>query len=242
MPTPPLGQSFHDPVTNRVLGFLLVGDLVLAGLHLLHRYAGLLDAPALNLEMDQGWAEFFQYGKFLLCAILLAGCALGRAPGGLLAWAAVFLYLLADDALSLHENLGLRVSAAFDFEPLAGLRLRDYGELLVSAVAGTALLLPLVWAYRRGPERFKRLSQDLALLLGALVVLGVGLDMGQVAFRHSLGKPLNFLLRMLEDLGEMFVASTMVWYLCFMARRGFDAPVYLRDWFVGRKNAVAKPT
>jgi hypothetical protein len=56
-------------------------------------------------------------------------------------------------------------------------------------------------------------------------------DMTQVAFRAFVGKTLNFLLRTLEDLGEMFVASVMLWYVFIMSGRGFVSPCYLGDWF-----------
>jgi hypothetical protein len=222
--------TFNDRKATRLLLFLVCGDLVFGMLHVVNNRTDLLNIPRLDIMLDQSYPEMFQYLKYALCSILLALASFRYAAWRLLAWATLFLYFLLDDSLRIHERLGRQVAAALDFQPAWGLRLQDYGELLVSVVAGLGLFLPLIWAYRTGTDQFRKLSRDLALLVLALVFVGVFVDMAQVAFRFHVGQTTNSLLRAFEDLGEMFVASMMLWYVFIMSRRGFVASVYLADW------------
>jgi hypothetical protein len=231
MNLPAFCGTFNDRGATRLLFFLVCGDLAFGMLHVVNKRTDLLEIPRLDIMLDQSYPEMFQYLKYAWCGILLTVASFRYAAWRFMAWAALFLYFLLDDSLSIHESLGLHVSAAFDFQPAWGLRLQDYGEMLVSAAAGLCLLLPLAWAYRTGPEQFRKLSRDLALLVLALVFVGVLVDMTQVAFRAYVGKTTNFLLRTLEDLGEMFVASVMLWYVFLMSGRGFVSPIYLADGF-----------
>ena len=64
-----------------------------------------------------------------------------------LAWAALFAYFLADDAYSIHEQLGRKVQLAFDLAPALTLRGQDFGELAVSLSANSVLLGAIAFLY-----------------------------------------------------------------------------------------------
>jgi hypothetical protein len=230
MTLPTFRGSFNDRGATRLLLILLCGDLVFVGLHLVNRYTDLLDVHRLLLTTDQGYSEMFQYLKYSWCALLLAVAAYKQSSWHPLAWVSFFLYFLLDDSLSIHEDLGRQISTGFGFQPVGGLRLQDYGEALVTLVAGLLLFAPLAWAYWRGSEQFRKLSRDLALLVVALAFFGVAVDFIQMTVRFDVGRTANFLLRMLEDCGELFVVSLMAWYVFLMFRRDFVSPVHLSDW------------
>ena len=88
------------------LVLLLVGDLVYIAIHLVWTETTLLNSPLAALDVDRGYAEFFQYMKLLWTGLLLTCLCLRTRRWGYLAWALLFAYLLVDDSFSLHENLG----------------------------------------------------------------------------------------------------------------------------------------
>ena len=118
------------------LVLLLVGDLVYIAIHLVWTETSLLNSPLAALDVDRGYAEFFQYLKLLWTGLLLTGLCLRTRRWGYLAWALLFLYLLADDSFSLHENFGRTLADRLALQDAFGLRAIDFGELLVSATAG----------------------------------------------------------------------------------------------------------
>lgn len=117
--------------------------------------------------------------------------------------------LLLDDSLQLHERLGSMVASRMGYAPAFHLRAQDFGELTVVGSVGLlfAGLLALTWW--RGDREFRRVSRDLALLVGVVVLFGVGVDM-----LHSMaGSPaLTAALALVEDGGEMVSMSFVCWY------------------------------
>ena len=89
-----------------------------------------------SLQADLGLSETFQYVKEVWIVILLVMVAIGQRKWVYGSWACLFLYLLLDDSLQIHENLGVCLAEHFTLEPLLGLRARDFGEIAVSAFFG----------------------------------------------------------------------------------------------------------
>lgn len=233
-------RAFADRNATRLLWVLISGDLTFGVLHVANEHTSLLNHPRLNIELDRGYPEIYQYLKYLWCGIILTVHACKHARWHYLAWASVFAYFLLDDALRIRERFAQRVARALDFQPVGGLRLQDYGELIIAAAAGLFLLTPLVWAYRNGHERFRNFSQDMGGLVVMLVLLGVVVDTGHVAIEQHVGDIVFFMIGMIEDLGEMFVASVMLWYVFMLSRRDFVSPAYLGNW-VRRVVPAARP-
>lgn len=71
----------------------------------------------------------------------------------------------------IHETVGEVIAGNLSLRAPFGLRLQDLGELAVTATAGVILLAVVGWAYWRGSQAFKRVSQDLLLLILVLVFL-----------------------------------------------------------------------
>lgn len=212
-----LDSDITVPANSKL--FLLLSlvciDLGFVGLHF---YNSLIPDeqwnPLFSLVNDSSIAELFQYIKWFLIAALFVLIAIKRSTLNYLAWALVFTYFLLDDALEVHESMGGYLVQNASFTAPFGLRLQDIGELAVSALAGTILLVSLVWAYMKSDSIFKAISYNMLILIFALVCFGIGVDM-----LHEISHPerlLNFIFEVVEDGGEMFVASIMLWYVAIL--------------------------
>jgi hypothetical protein len=159
-----------------------------------------------SVSTDGGYPELFQYLKE-------AGISLGflvlyrRRPCGMyLVWSTLFAYLLADDALMIHETLGFNLSRDFHFPSVMGLRPEDLGELLVIGSVGTLFLTSLFVTYRTAPSFDKRVTWSMLALLGSLALFGVGFDMVEIILDSEW-------VKFLENAGEMVAMSAIVWYI-----------------------------
>ena len=150
-----------------LLGLLVCTDIVFIGLHLVHTYTPLLPNHVYSIEQDKGHAEFFQYTKQFWIILLLTLTFIKEASLTNFSWLMVFCYVLLDDALSIHENLGLLTSGLWTFAANLGLRPRDWGELLVTGAVGVILLTPVTIAFLRASSRERRHT----LVLGGLLIL-----------------------------------------------------------------------
>ena len=119
------------------LGFIALGIIYECG------FIDLIDAcRAFNfddyysLTRDRGYAELFQYLKEYWLVILFLFLAINQNIKTYLGWSFLFSYILVDDALEIHENLGLAISEKLNFIYAFNLRPRDYGELIFFAVVG----------------------------------------------------------------------------------------------------------
>ncbi len=222
--------TFNDRSATRLLLLLISGDLSFGVLHVVNEHTPLLSHPRLNIELDRGYPEIFQYMKYFWCGVILTVYACKHALWHYLSWTAVFAYFLLDDALRIRERFAQRVALPLDIQPTGGLRLQDYGELIIAAAAGLCLLLPLAWAYRSGPERFRKFSQDLGGLVVLLIFFGVFVDAGHVMLEKHVSETAFFMIGMIEDLGELFVGSVMLGYVFMLSRRAFVSPAYLNRW------------
>ena len=190
-----------------MLKMLVAVDLLFLAVHAVHVYTPYLPSPLNSLERDRGHAEYFQYVKLYWLVILFAVLALRERALVHGAWAAVFAYLLADDAFSIHETYGARVTDALGLGAPLGLNATDLGELVVTGAAGGLLLLLVGSTYLAADDRALRRSRVVLALLAGLAFFGVVVDMVHSAVRETaLAHPLGTL----EDAGEMLVVSVIL--------------------------------
>jgi hypothetical protein len=197
----------------RVLAALLALDGLVVLLHVAHKTTDRLAHDAFGIDTEWGLAERIQYGKEGAIALLLGRLAV-RARSGLLAtWSLLFVYVLLDDALMLHETLGLALEAALGVPSMLGMPGNAWAEVLVFGAVGVVFLAALALAARTaGPEERRR-SALLLIMLGALALCGV---VGDAA--HALGAELraprvvNGLLGIVEDGGEHVAMSGILWF------------------------------
>lgn len=215
---PPTSTSTPAASASVFLVLLLVGDLVYIAIHLVWTETKLLNSPLAALDVDRGYAEFFQYMKLLWAALLITFMSLRTRRWGYLAWAFLFAYLLLDDSFSVHENLGKLLAVRLALPAAFGLRAVDFGELLMTAMAGAVMTVILGWAYLRGGPELRRSSRHMLVLLLAIVFFGVGVDMVHSAI-HPVGWMDNALV-ILEDGGELVVSSFIAWYAFLLVMVG----------------------
>lgn len=215
-PAVPVESRPRDAVTRAtrtpliVLAVLMGGDLLFIALHLVHLKTSLLPSSRWSIAQDHGFAEMFQYIKYIGICV-----ALGRLFGAthlrvMLGWIAVFAFLLLDDVGRMHERFGLAFAASTHLPAIGSLRARDIGELVFALLAGLVVLPLVVFGWLRGARPARAISNDLALLLVALAGCGVGAD-----FVHRLlaVTSMEAIAGLVEDGGEMFVLSIACAYL-----------------------------
>lgn len=196
----------------RLITCLLVVDGLFILAHLLYTSPGWLTAAGFWLGQDQGYAELWQYLKFAGVIALFGWLAIRQRAPLYFHWWLLFLYLLLDDALQLHENVGHWLATVLALGEGWGLRPRDWGELLVFLLVGLFFLATLTLAYSRRHHTARTFSQTMLLWLVAFSGVAVGLDMVQEAVRATLAGPW---LLLAEDGGELLVLSfivTAVWH------------------------------
>lgn len=175
-----------------------------------------LDVSSYSLGVDAGYPELFQYAKWLAIVLLLTGMAASRKFAALTPWIFVFAYFLIDDSLRVHELIGAQFEEHFSFPVPFGLRMQDVGEL--TATAGFAMVLAVPFAVTFFKGAFKLNMLTLALIASVLSVafFGVLVDMIAISFDGGRYSELFFLI--LEDGGEMVVASLTVWFVFLSAQ------------------------
>ncbi|MFD1162295.1 MULTISPECIES: hypothetical protein [Hwangdonia] len=191
-----------------MLLILISTDLIFIALHTFYVY-GMIDGNSyFSLEKDFGYSEIFQYLKEYWSFLLLFFVFVDKQKLTYLIWSAFFLYLLLDDSLSIHENVGEYLANYFNIQPRFNLRSVDFGEILVSFLVGFAFLILFLFTYIKGKIEEKIVIKNLAVLVFALAFFGVFIDVLHIALPFGENK-----LAVIEDGGEMIVLSILLWYI-----------------------------
>jgi hypothetical protein len=208
----PNKDSRDFSATIALLFLLVLVDALFILIHVLHVWSPWLKSLFYSLERDSGLAEQYQYVKQVWLAACLGVAFLQRRGRAFAGWAVFFAFLLLDDALQIHERAGGVLAQAFGIQPMFGLRAKDFGEVMIAGIVGTAACAFAWLAIRRGGESSRRLSADLLCLLGALALFGVFFDVLHTItyFRLPAVAPVFALI---EDGGEMLVVSAITAYV-----------------------------
>lgn len=219
------------------LVLLIAADLAFILLHVISVETSLLRGRPFSLEADNGLPEAYQYVKQFWVALCMAALFRRTRAAVYSGWALVFAFLLIDDAFQLHENVGKWLSVRFAFPAVFGLRPDDLGELLFAAMVGAVTMLLIGFGFWRGDSHARSVSRDMAILVVALAVVGVGFDIVHV-IAYFEARPLAQFLLILEDGGEMIVVSLMAAYmfnvLNHQGRATLDLWAALRDFSTQR--------
>lgn len=204
--------------TRQWLFTLLALDLLFITVSLARPGFSALASPMFSLTEDGGYSEIYQYAKWAGIAALMFVAAQLHHGRGFAVWGLFGLFLLADDALQIHERVGDWVNLWLPFTPAFNLRREDVGELASSLVVGLGFLALLAVAGRKAADDFRHATCDFAVLVGLLAVVGVGVDLAHAALEP--GPAWNTALTVLEDGGELIIASVMCWYAGVLAGVG----------------------
>lgn len=213
---PPFRLQGRALRTGQVLiladGLILLAYCAFAAAVALELRAGL--PWILNIERERSLPSLMNHLKWLAIAAAFAVAWWhGRQPVHA-AMALVFLGVLADDALQGHETVNAHLVTALDVADRSAIRA---GDLVgVATFAGLGLLAcAAIWAgYRRSEGPARRDALVILGLIGLLAVFGVAVDAvhGMIGWTVSGAwqGPLGFLAGLIEDGGEMIVASALV--------------------------------
>jgi hypothetical protein len=203
----------------RLLVLLLLTDLVFIVLHIFHKFTTLLPDMMYNIELDHGYGEMLQYIKEFWIILLLLELAFRRRKVLYFAWSLLFSYLLLDDMFQLHEFIGGTIIKPFLVETFGrqsrfGVSFKDYGELLVSAIAGSSLLFFVAISHLQIDNKGKIASVMLFMLLCLLAFFGIAVDMLHEHIWVRRSEFLNWdVFGMIEDSGEMIIMSAIAWFV-----------------------------
>ncbi|MBC9246437.1 hypothetical protein H4P12_06860 [Paracoccus sp. 11-3] len=196
---------------RRVLVGLLLVDALLILIYLITGYmvatGRLASFPdIINIGRDWSIGEILGYAKWLaLIAVMLT--AHRRSPNLIfLAMAFLFVVVLIDDSMQLHENYnGWTTALGFVDQTQAALR-----EVIFFGALGLIVAGPLLLGWFRAGKPVRRKILPLLILFGAIAACGVGVDFLHTALPDrsiSAGLAGAF-----EDGGEMMFLSAMVGY------------------------------
>jgi hypothetical protein len=151
----------------------------------------------------------------------------------------MFTCFLIDDAFLLHQKVGDRMAkiAGTYLPSNLGFHSRDY-QLAVLALAGIFLLAVVAWGYVHGDHEFRKISNDMFVLIAALVFFGLLVD---VATALKLGSAVRASLGFVEDGGELVVYSLILWDVFLLAMRKGRSHAFLLD-LLGSPSSVPQAT
>jgi hypothetical protein len=174
------------------ISLLLAADIAFIAMYGLHEiYFRLYNADVRLLDLrwhigsDRSYAEMLGYAKVATIVVLLTYTFCLSRNWMYLMWAGAFTYILLDDLMSIHEQLGAAVVDAWraiwpghmdEFEPWHKWH-RDMGDLAVFAAVGMVLLAMAIAGVARSSRQDRANAILLLLALSALGFFAVGADL-----------------------------------------------------------------
>lgn len=197
-----------SPFFRLWLWLIVSVDVGLIILHLLYLTTDTFESHVYSIESELGYGDFYQSIKAGWAGLIFLWIAVDRRIWPYLVWGLFFGYMAIDDFLAVHETLGAAIANAWQLPVVYGLREVDIGELFVHTGVGLLLFPLFLWSYSAGDRQFRRDSKILAGLIIILAFFGAIVDTLHSFFGDtSLEKPVG----MIEDAGELFVLSLMLW-------------------------------
>jgi hypothetical protein len=217
-PFPILSLSFLT-----VLIVLVSGDVLLISSDVIAYVAeklSLISAVPDYLKITEDWAlpEIYGYVEWSVIIVSLLWLTVRESWFAPFRWAIVFLIVLIDDTMQVHETLGGKLAELLPFPAFLQSHAQDIGELMVFGTMGllaVALTAPLFFSsdlYTRA------ISKRFGMIILFLVFFGVFLDfvhqlISGFTYGTFVGKFLPQIFAVLEDGGEMIVASFATAYV-----------------------------
>ena len=207
----------------KFLFLLILADLLFIFFHVGHLISSSGETLAeigrsvFSLGKDLGLAESFMYVKEYWVILLLAYLAWTRKKFMYFAWAILFLYIMADDLIQMHEKVGAMLVSKFELVPMFNLRAQDFGELAFSGFSGMVLLSLIGVSYIKSDANIRRICRHLIILLSSLVLFGVVFDMIQIMFADN--HIMFHIFGIIEDGGEMIILSFFCWYIYLLSEQ-----------------------
>jgi hypothetical protein len=166
----------------------------------------------IKITRDGAAPEYFGYIKWAVIILSLLWLAIRERWLAPARWAIVFVIILIDDSIQIHETVGLMLTEHLTLPVSLQAQTQDIAELLVFGTMGLIALALTASMFFSRDHYTRAISKRLGLVILFLVFFGVFLDfLHQTITNFSTGTfaaPfLPQIFAMLEDGGEMFVAS-----------------------------------
>ncbi len=179
-----LNFARENPKVVKFLAVLLALDSFFIAIFLINGISiALLDGdgkfpPFWSLAADYSAPELYGYLKlFAASALLFSVYKRSRTPV-FASWAFMFLALLADDALLIHEYGGEWIAALVSDGPMwNGIQIHHIGELAVWAILGVLCLNVLIIGHLKSNGKEIDYSKLLLFSIFGLTFCGVGIDL-----------------------------------------------------------------
>lgn len=202
-----------------ILGLLLVTDLAFT-LGSFSYDLGLLKDERLSLGAERGLPETWGYVQFLWSLLALGVLFRRRRDALYVALGLVVAYLLVDDGLTVHEEVGQWLADAGRTSVVLGVDANHVGEVLFSLGSAVVLLGGVAVAWRWASRPARRIAIGTLACVAAMAFAGIGVD-----FLQSMVARGNPLFVLLEDGGELVANTVMTAFLMTAALVGDDPPL-----------------
>lgn len=186
------------------------GDTVIVGLFRAQMWDGARDESLIE------WVGYVQLGG---AAILLLALAIQRKLSLYFAWSLVFLVLMLDDSLRLHENIGHFLVSTVHLPSVLGLNPNDLGELFAWAFFGVVLGIGLVVTHLGSSKTLRHDSWVFFALTAFLACFAVLLDMMEIIVWDLLPLFGHGLITLTETGGELVAMTFILVRVLFLARQ-----------------------
>lgn len=208
---------FKDTDT-KLLTLIILTDFAFILLHFVHFRFGFLADVKWSLSEERGYSEIFQYIQLAWITITLGLYFIKTSTAIYSIWSFLFFYLLLDDSLQIHENVGWYVANIFDFKDAFNLRSYDFGEIIVYITSGLSFLFAIIFSYQKSGPKARAISNNILFLLVTFVFFGFGIDMlGNIIYKiFRITNDASFasiFIEIVEDGGEMLVIGITTWYV-----------------------------
>ncbi|MBL4767572.1 MAG: hypothetical protein JKY94_07630 [Rhodobacteraceae bacterium] len=203
-----LENSWFPTMNKTVLVALIFVDLILIALHI-GAGAYFDKIPTLlNIAFDYSLGEFFGYAKWAAIIVLLWIVSRRTGNPALLACAALFAVMLADDSLRIHEQLGEVAVNAEVVGTASWANRQSLGEIAVWAALALLLFPVVLFGFVKSTRQQWVPALRFLGLICLFVVFGGVIDaLHQPVANLPFGPQLADLV---EDGGEMIVGSLIV--------------------------------
>jgi hypothetical protein len=227
-----LRRARQDPALVRSFLAVVAINLLLVALHGAYfvclRYG--LDAwprdALFSLDSNTGLAQLFSSSQTMLLIGLLLWLGAHTRTALYPALAAVFLFVLLDDALALNQLLGAPLVRALALVDRPRLEAQSVAEMMVYGAVALPLLGLLAAGFQRAPAEHRRAGARFVVLLALLAFFATVMDLVHLAFIKSFFGS-RLLLEVIEEGGEMVTLSLALLLALSLCRQlpGRPAPI-----------------
>ncbi len=207
-----LKRALTDPWLLCWLLGLVAGNVLLIVLDAAHYFCVRrgLDAwpcdPRFSMESNVGVAQLFSSAQTLLLIGLLVHLARQTREAIYLAFGAIYVFVLVDDAVGVNQVLGGFLVPALGLVDLPRVKAESLGEIMVYGLVAVPLLGMVAVAWARGAPQHRAAGVGFLLLLALLAFFAIVMDLVHLAFINSFHHSL-LVLEVVEEGGESLTES-----------------------------------